>query len=307
MSADPFPGPPGDAEELDSSPALPAAEADDGSEVAEQGLYVCLPAEQLTLAGFAQDGEADTMAPGPLLASVVYAVTGEDGAGLGGCSDDQLVGIISAAQRMESRAAWTRMAAMREFAARRPAVKGPGGSRAEFAADELAGELHLTSLSAAEQIDFACVVARRLPQPFAALAAGRIHPVHVRIVEDETRVLSAEHAANADEILAVAAPGMTFGELRYAAHKLVLTLDPEAVRKRKEAARQETHVRGSGRTPGTPAWWPGSCRRLRSSPAGSMSSSGRLTCVPPECPAPCASCACRPTWTCCRNATAAIS
>ena len=36
---------------------------------------------------------------------------------------------------------------------------------------------------------------------------------------------------------------MTFGELRSAAHKLVLKLDPEAVRKRKEAAKREAHVR----------------------------------------------------------------
>ena len=36
---------------------------------------------------------------------------------------------------------------------------------------------------------------------------------------------------------------MTFGELRHAAHKLVLKLDPEAARKRKEAARSEAHVR----------------------------------------------------------------
>src|SRR6266436_6279535 len=36
---------------------------------------------------------------------------------------------------------------------------------------------------------------------------------------------------------------MTFGVLRSAAHKLVLKLDPEAVRKRKEAAKREAHVR----------------------------------------------------------------
>ena len=36
---------------------------------------------------------------------------------------------------------------------------------------------------------------------------------------------------------------MTFGQLRSAAHKLVLLLDPEAAKKRKEAARGEAHVR----------------------------------------------------------------
>jgi hypothetical protein len=78
---------------------------DDSPQGPEQGLFVCLPAEELSLSGFAQDGRADTMAPGPLLAEVVHAVTGEDGAGLAGLADDQLIGIISAARRMESRAA----------------------------------------------------------------------------------------------------------------------------------------------------------------------------------------------------------
>ena len=105
MPQDPFPDPGPDGEEPDGSPLPPAAEGDgsgdeDGPGLG-QGLYVCLPAEQLTLAGFAQNGEADTMAPGPLLATVVHTVTGEDGTGLAGCSDDQLMGIISAARRME--------------------------------------------------------------------------------------------------------------------------------------------------------------------------------------------------------------
>ena len=243
MPQHPFPDPGPDGEEPDSSPLPPAAEGDDREGdwdgPVEQGLYVCAPAEQLTLAGFAQNGEADTMSPGPLLAMVVHTVTGEDGKGLSGCSDDQLMGIVSGARRMVARAEWTQMAAIAEYA-RRHAGSRPAD---EFAPDELGYELHLTAQSAAEQMDYAGTVATRLPRTFAALAAGRIHPVHVRIVEDETRFLSEEDAAKADAILAEAAPGMTYGELRYAAHKLVLKLDPEAARKRKEAAKRETHVR----------------------------------------------------------------
>jgi hypothetical protein len=82
----------GPDEEPDRS-SLPG-EAWDGP---EQGLFVCLPAEELTLAGFADDGRADTMEPGPLLATVVDAVTGDDAQGLAGLSDDQLTGIISRA------------------------------------------------------------------------------------------------------------------------------------------------------------------------------------------------------------------
>ena len=204
----------------------------------EQGLYLTLPAEQLTLSGFSQGGASDTMAPGALLATVVDTVIGPDGSGLAGCSDDQLMGIISAARRQESRDAWTVMAAIAEFARRpRPGLDG------EFAADELASELHMSQQGAAGQMEFATDVAKRLPETFAALGAGQIHPVHLRIIEEETRILSPEDAAKADAILAGTAPGMTFGELRYAARKLVLKLDPDAVRKRKEAARREAHVR----------------------------------------------------------------
>ncbi len=178
------------------------------------------------------------MAPGPLLATVVHTVTGEDGAGLAGCSDDQLMGIISAARRMESRSAWTLMAAVGEF------VRRAGtGLEGEFAADELASETHMTQQSAVGQMDFASSVAKRLPKTFAALGAGQIHPVHLRIIEDEIRYLTDADAATADALLAEAAPGMTFGELRYAARKLVLKLDPDTARKRKEAARREAHVR----------------------------------------------------------------
>jgi hypothetical protein len=236
MPQHPFPDPGPDHEEPDRSPLPPAAEGDGP---AEQGLYLCRPPEQLTLAGFAQNGEADTMAPGPLLATVVDTVAGPDGQGLAGCSDDQLMGIISAARRQQARDEWISMAAIAEYAARH------AGSRPadEFAPVELSYELHLTPQSAAEQMQYSAAVVARLPATFAALGAGQIHPVHLRIIEDETRILSGADAAKADAFLAEAAPGMTFGELRSAAHKLILKLDPEAVRKRKEAAKRETHVR----------------------------------------------------------------
>jgi hypothetical protein len=104
MPSDPFPGHGQGGEEPEGSAPLPEGEdGPDGEDMDEelpeeaaQGLFVCLPAEELTLAGFAQDGRADTMAPGPLLSMVVHAITGEDGAGLSGLSDDQLVGVLSA-------------------------------------------------------------------------------------------------------------------------------------------------------------------------------------------------------------------
>ena len=258
MPPEPIPDRGPDEEPDDSS--LPSEEWDGPEEclpeecLPEQGLFVCLPAEELTLEGFAEDGRADTMEPGPLLATVVGAVTGDDAQGLKGTSDDQLTGILSASLRMESRAAWIRLAALAEFAARRPASRDKGiratGAPAAgadgisvFAADELAGVLNRTWQSTAGELSYAKSVTERLPRTFAALGAGRIHPVHLQIIEDETRFLKPEDAARADEILSQQAPSQTFGKLRSAAHRLVLKLDPEAAQRRKEAARRETHVR----------------------------------------------------------------
>jgi Domain of unknown function (DUF222) len=158
---------------------------------------------------------------------------------VGGLSDDQLVGFVAAARRMESWVTWHSMAAVQEFG-RRAAARGPRG---EFAADELADELHLTYNGAAGQMAYAQAVAERLPRCFAALGAGTIHPVHLRIIEEETSILSAQDAAKADAELAELAGTVTYGKLRAAAGKLVLKLDPDAVRRRKEAARRVAEVR----------------------------------------------------------------
>jgi len=70
--AEPFPGCGPDGEEPDGSGPLPA----EGDGWPEQGLYVCLPAEQLRLPGFAQGGAADTMAPGALATRLNIVIRG---------------------------------------------------------------------------------------------------------------------------------------------------------------------------------------------------------------------------------------
>ena len=113
----------------------------------------------------------------------------------------------------------------------------------EFAADTLAPDLHLSWQSAADQISYACTVAARLPVTFASLRAGTIHPVHLRIAEDETTYLDEKYLAEADAKLAEAAQSKTFGEFRYYAHRLVLKLDPDSALRRKNEARKDAHVR----------------------------------------------------------------
>ena len=204
-----------------------------------QGLFLSVPAGSFDADRFAQSGPAAEMPPDPLLATIIDAVTGPGGPGAASLSDDQLIGVIAAVRRLESRVAWYALTAVAEFAARWAGeVAG-----AEFAADQLACELHLTSRSAAVQLDYAAAVAARLPRCLAALHAGLLHPVHLRIIEEETQILSAEDAAAADAALAETAGALTFGKLRSAAHRLVLNLDPEAAARRKDAGRRDAHVR----------------------------------------------------------------
>ena len=195
------------------------------------------------------------MAPGPLLAMVLDTVAGENGEGLAGLSDDQLVGFLSGTRRMESRLAWAKMAALAEFASR--------PRRQDFAADEVAAAFHLTWLSAAGEIGYARTVARRLPVTFAALAAGELDPVHVRIIEDVTSVLSDEDAALADEILA--GRRAQSQDLRRAApgrEPAGAGLDPRRV----------AQAQGEGAAGGAGAGVPGGVRQRRDLAAGSCPS-----------------------------------
>ncbi len=318
-----------------SGPASPPPDGpDDGwdepppdePEGSQQGLFVCLPAENMELSRFGGDDQRPPMAPGPLLAMVAAAVAGGDGAGLAQVPEDMLFAMISGGRRMSSWATWLEFSAMRELALRHPPVPrrprtarptapatpgapqapaAEGGSAAgqsaagdrpaspdpaaaphpaaapeptawaaatsaagggaagggaagdvpaaagdgrvqfdDFVADEVSYDLRMSWHGAADRISYACDLAGRLPVTFAALGAGLIDPVHAKIISEQTDVLSAADAAKADPLLAAAAQKKTYAELRAAAAKLVLKLDPESAERRKQARRKnDAHVR----------------------------------------------------------------
>jgi len=152
MRPDPFPNPGDGGQEPDTEPA-------------QQGLFLCVPAGSLDTDRFTQSGPAADMPPDPLLATIIDTVLGEDGKGLAGLSDDQLTGIIAAIRRLESRAAWYLMTAVAEFTAR----NSDEPCAAEFAADQLACELHLTNASAGQS---------GVPADVAGF--GLVHPADAR-------------------------------------------------------------------------------------------------------------------------------
>ncbi len=220
---------PGDADGID--PTLLAAVS--GTEcLSEDG-----PGSQ-----FAQHAAADVLPPGPALAALTEAAV-KDVARL---SDDQLVGVLQAARRQENREAWKKALVIAEFARRREAEFKRAQARdvpvhcrpGQFPGEELAIELLFGPVQASHAIDDATDLVTRLPQTLAGMAAGLIDEARAGIIALYTRSLTAADAALADGILAALAPTVRVDQLARRAAALEMRLAPEAVKARKEYARQ---------------------------------------------------------------------
>jgi hypothetical protein len=197
--------------------------------------------------GFSRDQAADVMPPGPVLGALTSQAV-EDVASL---PDDELVGVVLAARRQQARAEYEELAAIAEFARRREeqfeASKERGDKPrhrdGEFPAEELGMDLNCSYYAAGKRMGLAGALSRRLPATFAGMAAGTTDGHKARIIAEFTCYLSDEQAAEADQILAAAAPGMAPAELKRKAARLEYKLDPDGVRQRKEeAARKHRRV-----------------------------------------------------------------
>ena len=195
------------------------------------------------LGGLAQGGPVDLMAPGPGLAAVAAGAC--DPAVLGGLCDNEVLGLAAAGRRLAGRAAWIQQAAVAEFAARR---LEPDGKKATplgftpFAPDELAPDLVITGTAAEEAMARARDAARRLPANFALLRDGKISEFQIKIITDATVCLSDADAAEADRLLAAAAAGLTPGQLRAMAARVVMMIDPAAAVRRRERAARDARI-----------------------------------------------------------------
>jgi Domain of unknown function (DUF222) len=192
-------------------------------------------------AGFADGGAADVLAPGTRLAGLVTAVTGTDGAMLGTLTDQEVLGVLGALQKMAAWAAWGELVALAEFARRRPAA-GTGMAGARAAAEEAAWKTGESWARMLDQAAHATAVTARLPKTLAALAQGRVSAYKVRIIEAQTADLTGPDVAAADELLAAAGAVKNPAALRDYGRRLAARLDPQAAVRRKERARRNAHV-----------------------------------------------------------------
>jgi hypothetical protein len=192
---------------------------------------------------FGQDKAADVLRPGPVLS----ALTEQAASNLTALSDDQLIGALSAARRLENRTAYLQVIAIAEFARRREVEREEARSRkvplhcrpGQFPGEELAAELVSTAYYADERIWEATDLATRLPRTLAGMADGTIDAARAYIIWSYTWSLTPQDAARADAVLAAAAPGLRPDQLGRKAAALEMKLDPEAVKRRRERARQD--------------------------------------------------------------------
>jgi hypothetical protein len=213
----------------------------DGADFAGPAPTGPVPAGPVRL--FAQDGDADVMAPGPLLAALTELAAG----GAGCLSDAEIVGALRATQRQVAREQYKQMLLAAEFGRRRRATfedalrRGvPAGCAAGgFPGEELAIELAVTRAEAGHLIDDAIDLTARLPCTLAGMASGLIDADRAGWIVLYTRDLSPADAARADEVLAEAAPDLRVDQVARKAAALEMRLNPEGVRLRKEHAKRD--------------------------------------------------------------------
>ena len=211
------------------------------------------PAEA-DLAGLAQGGPLDVMPPDAELAAL--AARACQPAALAGLSDSQVLGLAAAGRRLAARGTWVQQAAIAEFASRRlepDAKKATSLGFTEFAPDELAAELASTNTVAELAMVRAGEASRRLPACFALLRDGRISEYQLLIITEATVDLSDADAAEADKLIAAAAPGLTPGRLRVMCTRTVMMIDPAAAERRRERTAKEARVERFGEKSGNAA------------------------------------------------------
>jgi hypothetical protein len=183
-------------------------------------------------------------APGGLLSMAIEDRQGR----LADASDDDVLRLITATERLTSWAQAVHLSAVAELA-RRP-VMNPAGRHVldgrSLTAAEIRSALGLTRHAAERRVDLAEHLAVGLPATLAALREGRIDCQRAQTVSDELAVTpqlaAADRAAIEREALARAESGATRPQLRDWIRRAVLAVAPQDAAERHERARRERRV-----------------------------------------------------------------
>ncbi len=150
-------------------------------------------------------------------------------------------------------AAWAQARALdaaAEIAARRAAEnpkigtteQGRPASLPPEAAAEIALELAMSQPGASAWTVLGCRLRSDLPGTGDALAAGTIDLPRARVIAEATTWLTAEDAARVEARVLPAAGGQTTGQLRAAARRAVLAIDPEGAEQRRRDTERSAKI-----------------------------------------------------------------
>ena len=238
------------AARLGTTGALGAIAASSGRRGPDQpGSAQVFPGEDSgPAAQFATGLLLDTMPGRPELARFADAAAGPDDA-FNGASDDELLGVLCAWERLESHAAARKHAAAAELIRRRPARDGAAEGPArmprawdEFTAAELCAVLARSRYDADQMLGLAHDLEVKLPGTKAAFLDGIVNQGKAEIIARATAVLDAKEAQAAEALVLDRAGRLTPGGLRSAIARAVIEVAPATARKRREQAAREARV-----------------------------------------------------------------
>jgi hypothetical protein len=207
------------------------------------------PGESASRAAAFGTGLALDVMPGcPDLAALAAQAAGEDD-DYDGASDDELIGVLCAWDRVEAHAGARKLAAIADLIRRRPELgcppEGPARMPAaceEFTGDELALVLAESRGRANDLLTVALDLQIKLPATRAALRDGIISRYQAEIIVAATQLLNPEEARAAEAFVLERAGRLTPGGLRSAIAGAVMEVAPEKARRRREAAARNARV-----------------------------------------------------------------
>ena len=199
-------------------------------------------------AGFATGKPLDVAPGGAVLAAFLEDTAGDDDR-YPGATDDELVGVICAWDRVEANASARKHAAAAEMIRRRPApecgLAGPAQmpeSWHEFTGRELVAALGVSAVEAEQILDLAWALEVDLPGTKAAFRAGILSRDKAAIIAVATAVLDPAEARAAEAMVLDRAGSLTPPALRAAIARAVMEVNPEKAKKRREHAAKRARV-----------------------------------------------------------------
>jgi Domain of unknown function (DUF222) len=200
---------------------------------------------------FATGQVLDVAPGGPVLLGQAERAGGDDDR-FDGVSDDELLGIICAADRCEAAASALKHAAVAALIRRRPAPgctpQGPAGMPEawdEFARAELAPALGESRYAMDKLLDLAHDLTVKLPGTMALFRDGVISRYKAQVISHATQLLDPAEARAAEAMVLDRAGRLTPGALRAAIARAVMQVAPDKARKRREKAAKNAEVQ----------WW----------------------------------------------------